>query len=236
MLRLGCVPLILLSLPVAICASDLAAQSAASSSPAVLPVANATIPTRVLSQSPADTVTELQIICLFHSDSSNTLHGALLESNQKLKGLLDKVRKPELFGGDLGETLLITPAPETLAAKRLLIIGLGDSQTFAPVRMQLVGAIAYRESNRLGVAHPFFAPTVLDGGVTKFTTAEVAAEFLRGFLRAAETEKEITNAGYSAGVTVADLTYLAGAKYALVTHDGLMGEFTAEAAKKNDPK
>lgn len=236
MSRLRDILLALLFSTIAIGASTLKAQSAASSSPAVLPVANATIPTRVLSQSPADTVTELQIICLFHSDSSNILHGALVETNQKLKSLLDKVRKPELFGGDLGETLLIAPTPGTLAAKRLLIIGLGDSQTFAPVRMQLVGAIAYRESNRLGIAHPFFAPTVLDGGVTKFTTAEVAAEFLRGFLRAAETEKEIANAGYSAGVTVADLTYLAGVKYALVTHDGLMQEFTVEAAKKNDAK
>jgi hypothetical protein len=214
-----------------VCASQVNAQSAAAASPAVLPVANATIPTRVLSQSPADTVTELQIICLFHSDPSNTLHGALLEINEKLKGLLDKVRKPELFAGDQGETLLIVSPPETLAAKRLLIIGLGDSQTYTPERMELVGSIAYRESNRLGVAHPFFAPTVLDGGVTKFTTAETAQHFLRGFLRAADAEKLLADGGVSAGVTVVDLTFLAGVKYASITHDGLVQEFAARKAK-----
>jgi hypothetical protein len=229
-------PFALISLLAALMASSLAAQTSASSSPAVLSVANATIPTRVLSQSPADTVTDLQIICLFHSDPSNTLHGALIETNEKLKGLLDRVRKPGLFAGDLGETLLITPPAGTLAAKKLLIIGLGDSQTFAPERMQLVGAIAYRESNRIGIVHPFFAPTVIDGGVTKFTTGEIAGQFIRGFLRAAATEREIGKTGYSAGVTVVDLTYLAGVKFALITHDGLAAGFAAEAARKSDAK
>jgi hypothetical protein len=222
------------SILIAICASHLLAQSP--SSPAVLPVANATIPTRVLSQSPADTATELQIICLFHSDSSNQLHGALTETNEKLKGMLDKLRKPGLFAGDLGETLLIVSPPGTLAAKRLLIIGLGDSQSFTPERMEVVGSIAYRESNQIGIAHPFFAPTVLDGGVTRFTTAETAQHFIRGFLRAADTEKLLADAGESAGVTVADLTYLAGVKYASVTRDGIAKEFAAKVGTKSDAK
>jgi len=225
----------LLSLLVAAFPSGLLAQ-AAGASPAVLPVVNATIPTRVLSQSPTDTATELQMICLFHSDPSNSLHGALLETNEKLRGILDRVRKPELFAGDLGETLLIVPAAGELVAKRLLIIGLGDSQAFTPDRMQLVGAVAFRESNRIGIAHPFFAPTVLDGGVTKFTTGEIAQHFMRGFLRAAETERQLASAGVSGGATVIDLTYLAGVKYASVTHDGIEKEFALEAADKTKAK
>jgi hypothetical protein len=38
---------------------------------------------------PAETTTELQVICLFRSSPENTLHGSLLELNEKLKGLLD---------------------------------------------------------------------------------------------------------------------------------------------------
>ena len=225
---------------IAICASPLLAQSVSSSpvasSHAVHTVANASIPTRVLSQSPADTITELQVICLFHSDSSNQLHGALTETNEKLKGLLDKLRRPDLFSGDLGETLLIIPSAGTLGAKRLLIVGLGDSQTFTPDRLELVGSIVYRESNRLGIAHPFFAPTILDGGVTKFTTAETAQHFIRGFLRAAEAEKQLAAAGESAGVSVADLTYLAGVKYASVTLDGIEKEFAAHVLARSNTK
>lgn len=200
--------------------------------PPSLPVANAAIPTRVLSQGPAETVTDLQVICLFHSDASNQLHGALTETNEKLKGLLDRLRKPELFAGDLGETLLIASPEGTLAAKKLLIIGLGDSQGFTPARMELIGAIVYRESNRLHIAHPYFAPTVIDGGVTKFTTDETAQHFIRGFLRAAETEKQLADAGASTGISIVDLTYLAGVKYAAITHDGIEKEFAAGGVKR----
>jgi hypothetical protein len=201
-----------------------AGQSVATASPgkgAELRVANAPIPIRVLVQSPAETETELQVICLFRSDPSNSLHGSLVETNAKLKGLLERIRKPNLFRGDLGETMLLRPPAGSLAAKRLLIIGLGDSEGFSPERMELVGAIAYREANRLEVSHPFFAPTVIDGGVTKFTTGEVAEQVIRGFLRAARTHKVEMEAGAAGEAMIQDLTYLAGAAHAEDTKRGI---------------
>ena len=116
-------------------------------------------------QSPAETKTDLQIFCLFSSSPTNPLHGSLIEINEKLHGLLDQLRTAGLLNGDLGETILLTPPAGTIAAEKLLIIGLGDSSSFTPARMYLVGKIALREANRLGVAHPYFAPTILDGGV-----------------------------------------------------------------------
>lgn len=98
--------------------------------PTQLDVPNAPITTRVLVQSPAETKTDLQVICLFQSDPANTLHGSLLELNEKLGGLLDQIRKPTGFAGLFGETLLLTPTKSQLPAKRLLIVGLGDSKAF----------------------------------------------------------------------------------------------------------
>jgi hypothetical protein len=98
------------------------AQAQTQAKPAEIRIANAPIPTRVLVQSPAETDTELQIICLFRSDPENTFHGSLVETNDKLKGLLDKIRKPTLFRGELGETILIVPPAGSLAARKLLII------------------------------------------------------------------------------------------------------------------
>jgi hypothetical protein len=161
------------------------------------------------------------VICLFRSSPVNPLRGSLAETNEKLKGLLDRIRKPELFRGDLGETLLIAPPKDSLGAKKLLIIGLGDSQTFTPQRMQLVGQILYREAGNLGVAHPFFAPTVLDGGVAKFTTGEVAEQAIGGFLRAAAMDKVIREANASASQPVTALTYLAGAANVNNTSEGI---------------
>jgi hypothetical protein len=196
---------------------------AARAKPTELQVSNVPIPTRVLVQSPAETDTELQIICLFESLPENTLHGSLAEINEKLKGLLDKIRKPGLFRGEFGETLMFVPPAGTLAAKRMFIVGLGDSENFAPQRMELVGSIVYRESNRLGIAHPFFAPTILDGGVTKFGTGQVAESFYTGFLRAARTEKILKDAGAPGGQVLQDLTFLAGPTHAADTQHALEG-------------
>jgi hypothetical protein len=188
---------------------------------AELRVSGAPIATRVLVQSPAETDTELQIVCLFASEPQNALHGALLEMNEKLGGLFDRIRKPDLFRGELGEALRIVPPSGTLVARNLLVIGLGDSANFAPQRMELVGSISYREANLLGTAHPFFAPTILDGGVTKFGTGEVAEHFYNGILRAARTERLLKEQGASVAPIMQDLTYLAGASHAADTQHGL---------------
>jgi hypothetical protein len=198
---------------------------------AEIQVANAPIPMRVLVVSPAETDTELQVICLFRSDPSNTLHGALLETNEKLKGLIDRIRKPDLFRGELGETMLIRPPAGSLAAKRVLIVGLGDSANFVPDRMDLVGEIAYREANRLKVAHPFFAPTILDGGVTKFTTSQVAEQVILGVLRAMRTHKVAMDAGAAFEQSVQDWTYLAGPAHAEDTKQGIEKAITESAGK-----
>jgi hypothetical protein len=196
------------------------AQAASQSVPTEIHI-NAAIPATVLVQSPADTHTELQIICLFESVPANTLRGSLNEMNEKLKGLLSIIRSPDLFRGLLGETLLINPPAGSLFAKRLMVIGLGDAQTYAPQRMELVGSIVYREANRLGIEHPFFAPTVLDGGVTKFNSGETAEHFFAGFLRAARTEKMLRDVGASAEQTIQDITFLAGPSHAVDTQHGL---------------
>jgi len=189
--------------------------------PASIDIPGAPIPIRILAQSPADTTTELQAICLFRSSPENTLHGSLTETNEKLKGLLQRIRAPDLFMGEPGETLLIAPPKNSLAARRLLIIGLGDSQSFSPQRMQLAGEILYAEASRLAVAHPFFAPTILDGGVGKFTTGEVAEQVISGFLRALAIDRVLGDAKGSSGPGVMTLTFLAGTKNVSSTRDGI---------------
>jgi Cytosol aminopeptidase family, N-terminal domain len=163
----------------------------------------------------------LQVICLFRFDPSNTLDGSLAKIDEKLQGLFERIRKPNLFAGELGETLLLTPSPGRLAARRLLIIGLGDSETFIPTRMEFVGAVTYREALRLGASQPYFAPTILDGGVTKFSTGEIAEHFISGFQRAARTDAILRDAGDGERGAIESLTYLAGAEHAASTLDGI---------------
>jgi hypothetical protein len=189
------------------------------------PVPNAAFPVNVLVQSPALAKTDLQAICVFRSSPGNTLHGSLLEIDEKLGGLLSQVRKDNLFSGELGETLLIAPKPGTIAARRLLLIGLGDLESFSADREQVVGFIFFEEANRLGVSDPYFAPTVLDGGKAGLDTGDVAQQFLNGFLRAKATQDLLQHAGVSAGSDPHSLTFLAGAAHAARTREGLATAF-----------
>jgi hypothetical protein len=179
------------------------------------------LPVTVLVKSPADTKTDLQIFCLFRSSPENALHGSLSEIDARLHGLLGLLRSADGFGGELGETLLLTPPDGTIAAKRVLIIGLGDSAGFTPERMYLVGKIALREADRLGVAHPFFAPTVLDGGVTGFSTGGVAEQVVRGFRDARTSELLLHEKNAAPLPAVVDFTFLAGATHAADTQAGI---------------
>jgi hypothetical protein len=192
-------------------------QTAVANAPANAAAVNVT----VVAQSPAETKTELQIFCLFAAGSGNLLNGSLAETNQKLHGLLEQVRKPGLFNGELGETILLMPGEGMLGAKRVLIIGLGDAASFTPARMYLVGKIAWREANRLGVEHPYFAPTILDGGVTVFATGEVAEQVVHGFRDALAAEEVLRSGGAAGDLAVKDFVYLAGAKHAGDTQEGI---------------
>jgi hypothetical protein len=191
----------------------------------VLTVSNASFPVDVVVESPAATKTELQVICLFQSDPSHTFHGSLSEIDQKLGGLLSQIHKSNLFSGALGETLLIAPKPGTIPARRLLLIGLGDLESFTPEREQTVGFIFFEEAERLGVNQPYFAPTVLDGGKTGTDTGDVAQQFLSGFLRAKAIQDLLKKAGVSAGTSPRSLTFLAGPTHAANTRDGLARAF-----------
>ena len=92
--------------------------------------------------------------------------------------------------------------------------------------MNLIGVIAYNEASRLGVKHPFFAPTVLDGGVSGFNTGEIAEQFMRGFLRAHAIEQQLLTRGEAPHPSVERLTFLAGAAHAADTKSGIAKAFT----------
>jgi hypothetical protein len=87
--------------------------------------------------------------------------------------------------------------------------------------MYLVGKIALREADRLGVSHPFFAPTVLDGGVTGFSTGAVAYQVARGFRDAWTSDAVIHQKGAGATPSVVGFTFLAGAAHTMDTQKGI---------------
>jgi hypothetical protein len=186
-----------------------------------LVVLNAKFPVTILVQGPSEAPGELQVICLFASKPENKLLASLATMDQQLGGLLSKVRTAGLFRGDLGETMLLTPKPGVIGAKRLLIVGLGDRTTFTAEREELVGEVVYAESDRLGVEALNFAPTVIDGGFTGADTGSIGAKFISGFLRGRDVAAALHAANAGPMPRVSSLTFLAGQAHAVDTQKGM---------------
>src|SRR5580658_9452888 len=74
----------------------------AQSSPPRMEVPGGPMPIWVLAQSPADTPTDLQVICLFRSSPVNTLHGSLVEINEKLNACSIAFASRSSFVASLG--------------------------------------------------------------------------------------------------------------------------------------
>src|SRR5439155_19068525 len=70
----------------------------------------------------------LQIVCYFKytPEGAARMRGAPVELDRELGGLIGSLRKRGEFVGDALETIVIIPPDNTIKAKRLLLIGLGD--------------------------------------------------------------------------------------------------------------
>lgn len=172
----------------------------------------------VVVQSPSSQETPLQIICVFEyteGDIYNSPPALPKESNgmvhvdEALKGLITELRRTNRFGGHLLETLLITPPVNSLPARKLLMIGLGNRRDFKPDMMRWVGVTGMREALRLGVASYSHASDLKDAGIDS-PTGDVAAYVVLGALEAFRTQQFLKQRGVSEAPTVTKITLLSG--------------------------
>jgi Cytosol aminopeptidase family, N-terminal domain len=135
---------------------------------------------------------DLQIICLFkHKSSGDTYQGAAKDTDEHLHGLLSALRNRGEFVGELGETILFTPANGSIPAKRFMVIGLGEEKDLSLDALRLVGRVAAREAVRLQAKQVAWAPVIRDEGNTTLDVGEVDRAFIEELLSAYDTEKRL---------------------------------------------
>src|SRR5262249_2098271 len=95
----------------------------------------------------------LQVVCYFKytPEGAKKMAGAPVELDKHLGGVIAALRQRGEFGGDALETILITPPKNSIPAKALLLVGLGDEEALSLKRMEAVGRVSFREAARLGV-------------------------------------------------------------------------------------
>jgi hypothetical protein len=157
---------------------------------------------------------DLQIICLFkHKNSGDTYQGAAKATDQHLNGLLSGLRNRGEFVGELGETILFTPAKDSIPAKRFMVIGLGDETTLSLDSLRVVGRIAAREAVRLKAKHVAWAPVIRDEGNSTIEVGLGDRTFTEQFLSAYDTEKRLQAQGLEPKFIIESLTIEAGPAY-----------------------
>jgi hypothetical protein len=154
----------------------------------------------------------LQVVSYFKytPEGAKRMSGAPVELDKRLGGLIAALRERGEFAGDRLETILITPPKDSIKAKALLLVGLGDEDDLSLKLMEEVGRVSLREASRLGVSRVAFAPLIRDQGNSKFGTGEVETAVVRGMLLAYDTEKRLQKEGLSKEFTLEQWNVEAG--------------------------
>src|SRR5215470_1025395 len=83
---------------------------------------------RVRMEGPYTADVPLQVVCYFKytPEGAKRMSGAPVELDKRLSGVIGSLRERSEFVGDQLETLLIIPPKNSIKAKALLLVGLGD--------------------------------------------------------------------------------------------------------------
>lgn len=157
----------------------------------------------------------LQIDCYFKytPDGVKRMTGAPVELDKKLGGVIASLRERGEFVGDELETLCITPPKDSIKAKALLLVGLGNEESLSLKVMERVGRVSLREAAKLGVKRVAFAPLIRDQGSTKLPAGEVEIAVVQTMLLAYDTEKRLQKEGLTKPFTLEEWIVEAGPQY-----------------------
>jgi hypothetical protein len=152
---------------------------------------------KVRMEGPYTADTPLQVVCYFKysPEGVTRMGGAPVELDKRLGGVIASLRERGEFVGDQLETILITPPRDSINAKALLLVGLGDENALSLELMEAVGRVSLREAARLGAGRVAVAPLIRDQGNAKFGTGDVETAVVRGMLLAYDTQKRLQKEG-----------------------------------------
>ncbi|RAJ06532.1 cytosol aminopeptidase family protein [Chitinophaga skermanii] len=179
-------------------------------------------------ESPASNSTTLQVACLFEYTPSDIYsppalpegENGMVHLDQSLHHFITHIRKSKQFLGHQNETLLLIPPPNTIPAKYLLLVGLGDREYFDAEKMYSVGITAVREACRLGLQEVSIASDVKDAGIDSPTEA-VAKNIAVGSVMAYRTQQYLHHMGMSPKPSVKTITLLAGPQFFYTSGQGI---------------
>lgn len=164
----------------------------------------------VLRAEPSEFETPLLALKMLEGDEP--LVGSITNIDERLGGQISDVRRRGDFRGKEGETLVLYPAPGSIAAERVLLIGVGKRDELTTERLRRAGGTVAREAARLRVRG--FAATLHDAALAndRVSLPEAARAVAEGAVLGGYVFDELKSApeGEEPPHRVTDFVILAG--------------------------
>ena len=182
------------------------------SSPARLPIGACDgVEFDVVAWGPAHAAVDFSVACMFEHELGAGMAGGLLALDRALGGQLSRLRAAGAFGAQPMETLLVTMPPPGVAARAVLVIGMGDPAALDGDMLRRACRVAMREAIRHGAVSMAFAPSVLDAGHTDNAALDMQQVMLDGMLGALRAEHMLAEAGLAGAPALRHCTFDVGA-------------------------
>lgn len=166
----------------------------------------------VVAWGPAQAAVDFSVACMFeHEVDGAAMAGGLLALDQALGGHLSRLRTVGAFRAQPMETLLVTSPPSGIAARAVLVIGLGDPDALTGDVLRRATRVAMREAIRYGATSMAFAPSVLDAGHVDNAALNMQEVMLDGMLGALRAEHLLADAGLAAAPGLTQCSFDVGA-------------------------
>ncbi len=166
----------------------------------------------VVAWGPAQAAVDFSVACMFeHEVDGAAMAGGLLALDRALGGHLSRLRTAGAFRAQPMETLLVTMPPPGIAARAVLVIGLGDPAALKGDVLRRATRVAMREAIRFGATSMAFAPSVLDAGHVDNAALDMQVVMLDGILGALRAEHMLADAGLVAAPRLARCSFDVGA-------------------------
>ena len=180
----------------------------------------------VVAWGPAQAAVDFSVACMFtHEMGSAGMAGGLLALDQALGGQLAHLRTIGAFRAEPLETLLVTTPPAAVAARAVMVIGLGDPALLNSDLLRRATRVAMREAIRFGATSMAFAPSVLDAGHTDNSQLDMQVVMLDGMLGALRAEILLSEAGLAMAPSLRHCTFDVGAPRAAGAGTGFKAAF-----------
>lgn len=166
-----------------------------------------------------------------HEAGGVPLSGGLAHLDTALSGRLVDLRREGAFTAAAGECLLIPrPAPGTIAAEAVLLVGLGDPDGWSAVRLRDAVRAAAEFALALEVRSAAFAPGMLDSGIVPEAAAGAIAHMADGLAAALRARARLVDYGLAGSPRLERWVFDAGAARLAGTRAQLEAHLRARAA------